>query len=228
MIVAHPDDETLGAGGTIARLSVQNCPVHCLSLTNGTGARNCEPLAGKDRLAAFNDASSLLGVRSTATLEYEDQRLDHYPFLDLVQAVECWAAKFEPIAVLTHSSSDLNLDHRIVCEVVATAFRPYKFSCLSLIASFEINSTTELGTLIGRSFRPTMFVDIQESLPLKLKAMQRYESEIGSFPHPRSSDALVAAARHRGITMASQAAEAFEVLFLAGRKAEALEALFAR
>lgn len=225
VVVAHPDDETLGAGGTIARLSRHGLPIHCISMTNGTGARGADRSEADQRRQAFIKACDKLGITSSAIHSFDDQRLDSCALLDITQAIEEWAKEYKPSVVLTHSASDLNKDHRILLEAVMTAFRPYR-STIELVASFEVCSTTEVGTLGGRAFNPTLFIDIEETLDVKLQALAYYTSEIGEFPHPRSIQTVSSLARHRGAVCGYVAAEAFEVHFLGLGKRSAMRALF--
>jgi N-acetylglucosamine malate deacetylase 1 len=225
IVAAHPDDETLGCGGTIARLAQAGDLVHVLTVTDGVGARyHTEPknLAEYQpdafaRYEQFVSAATLLGAVSYSNLAHDgsimpDQGLDQVSLLRLTQAIETRIQLLHPDAVYTHSGVDLNADHRRVHEAVLTACRPLPDSSVRTLLGFEVPSATEW--CLGDAFRPNLFSDIAATLDLKLEAMARYASEQPAYPHPRSPTAIRALAQWRGASAGLAAAEAFEVIRL--------------
>jgi LmbE family N-acetylglucosaminyl deacetylase len=164
------------------------------------------------RRKAFT-AAEILGANPPHFLEFPDQRLDSVPLLGIVQSIERIAASVRPDIVYTHSASDLNVDHRLACAAVLTAFRPIPGQSVSAIYGFEVLSSTEwnFGAPSG-SFQPARFVCISDVLKHKISALEAYDEEIRDFPHPRSYDAVRALAALRGSTVGVKAAEAFSVL----------------
>jgi LmbE family N-acetylglucosaminyl deacetylase len=211
VVAAHPDDEALGCGGTIARLASQGSDVHLLFLADGENARgNAESVAERQSMAAT--AAEALGAQPPICLEFPDNRLDSVDLLDLVQAIERHAASIRPEIVFTHFADDLNIDHRRCSQAVLTAFRPTPGQSVHSILAFEVPSSTEWQFVVSEGFRPNAFVDISAQLQTKLSALGAYEKEMRAFPHARSVEAVEALARWRGATVGLPAAEAFMVV----------------
>jgi len=160
-----------------------------------------------------NEAAHVLGSEEPKFLGLPDNRLDSVDFLDVVQSIETLAREIEPEIVFTHHGGDLNLDHTIIHRAVVTAFRPLPKSPVRKIYGFETLSSTEWSTpSIGPKFNPNYFVDISQTIDLKLKALESYKSEMRQFPHPRSFEAVNHLAAVRGSQVGLSAAEAFEVI----------------
>ncbi|NQU57184.1 MAG: PIG-L family deacetylase [Rhodospirillales bacterium] len=212
VVVAHPDDEVLGCGGTIARHAAEGDGVHILIVAEGATSRDAE---GEDDVARLGDcaraAAEVLKAKPPLLSGFPDNRLDSMDRLDVIREIERHVAKIQPDTVYTHHGGDLNIDHRIVHEAVITACRPLPGSSVRRILSFEAVSSTEWATpAIGLPFRPTYHVDISTYLPTKLAALECYGPEMRPFPHPRSTQAVEALARLRGSQVGLMAAEAFQ------------------
>lgn len=218
IIAAHPDDEVLGCGATIARLSKAGEDVRVLILGEGFTSRLTEhgDAGGTetDALKAMaREANRLLGVREVAFGELPDNRFDSVDLLEIVKLVESYLERWRPDTVFTHHKGDLNIDHVLTNQAVLTATRPAAPGRVKKLYAFEVLSSTEasFGSLRG-FFNPGVFYDVTESFNLKLDAMKVYESELRKFPHPRSLEALTALATTRGAAVSVPKAEAFELL----------------
>ncbi len=213
VVAAHPDDEVLGCGGTIARLTAQGRPVHVLILADGEGSRaNSLPGALASRQSAARQANAILGSTSLELLGLPDNRLDSLDLLDLVKLVEIRIERYRPTMVLTHHAGDLNIDHRIAHEATITACRPQPQHSVRELLFFEIPSSTEWRpTSSGPAFAPNWFEDISEALDIKLSALLAYPNELRDFPHSRSLRAIESLARWRGAGVGVNAAEGFIV-----------------
>ena len=219
VIAAHPDDEVLGAGASIARWLDEGLPVHIAILGEGATSRaeNSEPpnrasVATLQRRAV--QASRALGARPPRMFGLADNRFDTLPLLEIVQRIESLVAEFEPELVLTHCGGDLNIDHAITFRAVMTALRPMESTSVRELRVFEIPSSTEWAfAQFEPVFRPNVFVDVAATLQRKLDAMACYDSESRAFPHPRSPESLAALARTRGSQVGLHAAEAFESIW---------------
>ena len=213
VVVAHPDDEVLGAGGTMARLARAGSKVHILFLADGVGARGADLVAAERRAQAARTAALCLGAQEPVFLGLPDNRLDSLDLLDITQAIERIVAKVEPSIVYTHHAGDLNIDHVICQRAMLTACRPLPGSKLRAIYAMEVPSSTEWATPAPQNaFLPTRFVDISAVQDIKRRALEAYAEEMRPFPHPRSIEVVEALATWRGATAGLPAAEAFMVL----------------
>ena len=220
VIAAHPDDEVLGCGGTIARHGNQNDVVHIDIMGEGMnsrfeGGQSASPQKINDLHEQSRKAAQLLGAQEPAFHNLPDNRFDMVPLLEIIQIIEKSIHRIQPEIIYTHHGSDLNVDHGITLKAVLTATRPMQDCSVRQIYAFEVPSST--GWSFGqqlREFRPNVFFDINDTLELKIEAMRLYESEMRPFPHPRSPEALRALAMFRGSVSGLHAAEAFELIRL--------------
>lgn len=215
VIAAHPDDEVLGCGGTIARLASEGAAVSIFILANGLTSRaDFDPARDAARLPVHHErarrAGALLGAREVTFGGFPDQKLDTLPLLEITQAIEREIARVQPEIVFTQHGGDLNQDHVITFRATLTATRPMAGRPVKCVYAYEVASSTEwaFGQFEPR-FQPSVFFAIAPQLETKIAAMQIYESETRAFPHPRSPEALRAIAARWGSTVGVNAAEAF-------------------
>lgn len=217
VIAAHPDDEILGCGGTIARHIQQGDKVHVLILAEGLTSRSAlrNPKKMQNELAdlakAAHTANELLGVSSLTLEQLPDNRMDSLDRLDIIKHIENFIRQYQPTTIYTHHAGDVNIDHRRVHEAVVTASRPMP-NChlIKTLLFFEIASNTEWQTPgSAPAFLPNWYVDISKTLTKKLKALEAYQSEMREWPHARSIKALEYLAGWRGANIGVQAAESF-------------------
>lgn len=217
VVAAHPDDEVLGCGGTIAQMAAQG-EVHIAILGEGISARYSQRgEVSSSELETLQqqacEAARILGARSVKFGQLPDNRFDELPLLDVVKIVEQWVKEFQPNIIYTHHPGDLNVDHVITFRAVLTATRPVPECPVRQIYSFEIPSSTEWAfQRLEPSFRPNVFVDISETIQTKILALSQYAGEIRPFPHPRSSKTLEVIAQRWGSVAGMQCAEAFELI----------------
>jgi LmbE family N-acetylglucosaminyl deacetylase len=218
VVAAHPDDEVLGCGGTIARLARQGHEVYLAILGEGITSRYQRPeLADRTLLEGIRQRSrqvaQLLGVKDLFQFQLPDNRFDTVPLLGIVKIVEDLLARVNPDIIYTHHGGDLNIDHLQVHRAVLTATRPGPGQSVKEVYAFETPSSTEWAFgQFSPVFTPSLFVDIECTLYLKIQAMELYETETRAFPHPRSSKALIAIAQRWGTFVGLSAAEPFEVI----------------
>jgi len=218
VLAAHPDDEVLGCGGTIARLTAAGTGVAIAILGEGVTSRYAaRGDADTNQLAALQGnsrrAADILGVSKLFTFGLPDNRFDSIPLLDVVKVIEKLIADLRPEVVYTQHGGDLNIDHAVLFRATLTATRPMAETPVRAVYAYEVASSSEwaFGQFAPR-FLPNLFVNIEATLETKVAAMQVYESEARLFPHPRSPDALLAQARRWGATVGVAAAEAFQVV----------------
>lgn len=213
-VAAHPDDETLGAGGTMALHAARGDTVWACVLTEGASSRH-DHVA--QQLECLQAACDTLGVERVVSVGLPDQRLDTLCQLDVITPIERCIEELQPDVVLTHFPGDVNEDHRIVARATMVATRPVAGTSVRRVACFQIPSSTDWTPPIpGSVFTPNMYVDISGSLETKLTAMKCYAntwvSEVRPFPHPRSLEALTAYAQAHGVASGQLAAEPFMLL----------------
>ncbi len=206
VVVAHPDDEVLGCGGTIARLTSEGEEVHIAILGEGGTSREPGAVTALRRQAA--QAAQHLGTQHVSTYPLPDQRFDTVPLLEITQIVEGMIDEVKPDTVFTHAYDDLNEDHRVTHQAVLTACRPLPGAYVKTVYAIEIpGSTGNFGT-----FTPNAYIAIAATLERKVEAMEIYESEARGWPHARSPQALRDLAHFRGIQVGLDAAEAFQIV----------------
>lgn len=220
VVAAHPDDELLGCGGTAARLAREGHSVYMSILGEGITSRSnkreqADPSALSSLKQCSQQVADLLGVKELTLHGLPDNRFDSLPLLDVVKVVEQLVDRWRPEAMYTHHGGDLNVDHQVVSRAVLTATRPVAGHPVRELYMFEIASSTEWAfQQLAPVFKPNVFVNIEETLSLKLRGMQLYESEAREFPHPRSNAALTSIAQRWGSVVGCKAAEAFEAVRL--------------
>lgn len=210
VVAAHPDDEVLGCGGTIARHVADGDTVHTLFMTDGVGSRGeSDKLVVSERRVAAEKAKGILGIRTATYQVWPDNRLDSVSLLDVVQSLEGVISSLQPQVIYTHHIGDLNIDHRITHQAVLTACRPQPGFGVREIYAFEVPSSTEWATPNRDPFLPTAYVNIGDFLATKVQALKAYDAEMREQPHSRSVEHIESMARHRGYSVGVAAAEAF-------------------
>jgi len=217
-IVAHPDDEILGVGGTLAKYINDGDEVYCLILGEGMTSRNKkrEDTEQEKLEELHNDtlkAAEIIGFKDVFFSNFPDNRFDSVDLLDIIKEIEKYIVKINPDIIYTHHHGDLNIDHQKTFEAVLTACRPVGEYNIKEIYAFETPSSTEWNFSYGdNSFNPNVFVDITETIDKKLKAMGCYQSEIRDYPHPRSIEALKTISKKWGTVVGKEYVEAFELV----------------
>lgn len=202
VLVAHADDETLGAGGMICKLLSQGWKVDVVALSSGVLDVRGEI---EDNSDDFKRACKFLSVNSAVLLGYPDQKFDQVPVADMANSV--FKLQLNPDLIITHVSSDLNRDHVITCEIAKIVGRP-KTKPVSILG-MEIPNTTFWN---GKPFGANYFVDIERFLDTKIKAFNMYKNEIQDYPHPWSNEGLTLLAKYHGMQSGLTFAEAFIVI----------------
>lgn len=218
VVAAHPDDEVLGLGGTLLKHTAAGDKVFILILTDGHSSRNAHILDEKAlaeieaRKQACIKCADILGASDVRFYSFDDQRLDTYPLIELVQAIEKYARTVDPDIVYIHHSGDVNKDHKVMFEASITAFRPVTGKNIRLLA-YETFSSSEWGLPVEKvSFLPNVYYDITDFLDKKIEAVKCYAMELREYPHPRSVEGIRIAAQYRGAVIARPAAEGFVLL----------------
>ena len=213
-IVAHPDDEALGPGGTLIKHSLNGEEVNVFIFSDGEGAKKDINKKNSKRLVAANKWCDEINAKIYKIADYPDQRLDTLPQIELVTEIEEALKILEPDIIYIHNPTDINKDHEIVSKACLVALRPMRFmSNLPEIRAFETpSSTDQIPNINTLSFQPNLYVSVKQEWKKKIKALKNYEKEIGEFPHPRSLKSIEALAIKRGAESGLEMAEAFIII----------------
>ena len=217
VVASHPDDEILGAGGTIHKCSEHLSSVtKAVILSKGVASRlDKENEAFHEEIARnehdIQRATSIVGFKEFEVFNLPDNEFDTVSLLSVIKIIEEQINSFKPDLILTHHNYDLNIDHRITSQAVMTASRPVGSSLQ--IASFETPSSTEWQFPDNHlSFNPNLFVKLEkDSIDAKMNAIEAYTGEVRDYPHPRSSLALEIIAKRWGTVIGTEFAEAFRI-----------------
>lgn len=218
VVVAHPDDELLGIGATIHKLSTEfNAEIRVVILGEGITSRSDTRDAKKwegelaVHKANIEKARLSIGYGSTGVYDLPDNRFDTIALLDIIKIVEREKNDFNPEIIFTHHGGDVNIDHQRTFEAVITACRPMAHERVSEIITFETPSGTEWrASADPRHFIPNLFIEVsEENINAKISGMECYEFERRAYPHPRSPQALRIQAQRWGVSVGVPFAEAF-------------------
>jgi LmbE family N-acetylglucosaminyl deacetylase len=223
VVVAHPDDELLGQGATIHKLSNEyGCTCRAVILGEGLTSRSEEREREKwekelkEHRACIHEAADIIGYNSVGIYDFPDNRFDSVDLLDIIKVIESEKEEFQPEIIFTHHGGDLNIDHQRTFEAVMTATRPMKDEIVKTIITFETPSSTEWqASSDPKKFKPNLFVEVsEEDVEAKCKGMEAYKFEKREWPHPRSTKALKALAKSNGINIGKEHVENFQLIRL--------------
>lgn len=218
LVVAHPDDELLGCGGTMHKLIIEfNAVIKCVILGEGVTSRSDkrDVDSWKNELEIHKSnikaAQGCIGYQLVSIHDFPDNRFDSVPLLDIIKVIEKEKNEFQPDVIFTHHGGDVNIDHQRCFEAVITCCRPMEHETVKTIITFETFSGTEWrASSDPKHFIPNLFFEISEmDLQAKISGMECYEFEKRKYPHPRSPQALRIAAQRWGIAVGKHLAEAF-------------------
>jgi N-acetylglucosamine malate deacetylase 1 len=221
VVVAHPDDELLGLGATINKLTKErNCVARAVilgeGLTSRSENRNTDLWSTELKIHRDNieTATTIVGYDSVGIYNFPDNRFDTAALLDIIKIVEKEKLSFKPDIIFTHHGGDVNIDHQRTFDAVMTATRPLKEEKVTGIIAFETPSGTEwIDSANPKQFTPNYFVFLrEENILAKIKGMESYEFERRDYPHPRSPQALYIRSQYWGIVNGSYFAEAFRIV----------------
>lgn len=218
VVAAHPDDEILGCGGTIAKYIKQGFKVKTIILTKGISSRfKNKNYKIKKLQKNLNTSSKLankaIGVNDLKFFDLPDNEFDQISLLSIVKIIEKEIKTFKPNTIFTHYINDLNVDHQYTSKAVIIAARPLSKSIVREILFFEINSSTDYQiNSNGFQFQPNLFVDISKTIMQKKKALKEYNSEMMSYPNSRSIKSIINRNLSLGNSVGLEFAEAFQIV----------------
>jgi LmbE family N-acetylglucosaminyl deacetylase len=213
VVAAHPDDEVLGVGGTIARLADEGNQVTVTIVTRGDLPLFDEKLVEQGREEA-REAHRLLGVKETLFLDkFPAAKLDKVPHYELNHALQKLIQTIQPSILFIPFVGDIHLDHQLIFKSALVAVRPKgQFTPHTVLAYETLSETNWNAPYLSPGFCPNLYVDISKHIDKKTKAIKVFRSQIHPFPNERSVEAIQALATHRGATVGCHAAEAFVLI----------------
>jgi len=207
VVAAHPDDETLGCGATIAKHCAAGDEVAVITMADGVSSRTSMRTDIALRQSACRKACEILGTGDLTMGDRSDNSMDEEALINIVRTVEYHIERIKPAIVYTNWRGDLNVDHQVTHDAVRVATRPQPGCVVRRLLYFEVPCSTTW----GGTFQPDHYVDVKDTMSTKLKACLCYEKELRPPPHPRSLAGISNLAAWRGAMIGVDAAEAFKV-----------------
>ncbi len=214
VISAHPDDETLGSGGTLLKHAARGDAVSWLIASQGQEPQYSRELIRR-KAAEVDRVAEAYGMAKCLRLGLPAARLDTLPIADVMAGIRDAVASVAPEVVYVVYGGDVHTDHQVVFVATMAVLKPFHMAGLGVrrVLCYETLSSTEAAApLPGRGFTPTVFSDIGGSIDRKLAIMRLYESEAHDDPLPRGPAAIRALARYRGAAIGVDYAEAFALV----------------
>ena len=218
LVVAHPDDEVLGAGATIKKLTDAGHQVDLCIMSTDADARAFRP-SDEELNSDLDISSAMLGIHAKFEGTFPNIKMNNVDHLELVQFIEKAIVTAEPDVIITHHPADTNNDHMhtsMACQAAVRLFqRRTEVKPLKELWFMETLSSTEwsVNTSMNR-FMPNIYVEVgKERICIKLKALATYRGVMRHYPHPRSEEAITGLAAYRGAQSGCDYAEAFECVF---------------
>jgi LmbE family N-acetylglucosaminyl deacetylase len=213
VIASHPDDETLGAGGTLLKHIQQGDRVHWCIVTQMFEDRGFTSEQILKRKKQIEKVSKLYGFAETHFLGFPTTALDEFPLSEIVASASNLIKKIKPNILYLPFKNDVHSDHRIVFDAFFSCTKSFRYPFLEEVLMMEVLSETDFApSFAANSFCPNVFVDISKTLSKKLKALNIFREELAPFPFPRSLENIEALAKVRGSLIGAKAGEAFMLL----------------
>lgn len=213
VVSLHPDDETLGAGGTLLKHLAQGDEVHWLIATEMKSVDGFATHLIEKRAQEVERVSELYGFNSVHSLGLSTMKVDEYSMSELVHKVSEVFHRIQPSTLYLPFKGDVHSDHRVMFEALFSCTKVFRYPFIRKVYMMEVLSETDFAPATKEdSFVPNSFVDISAYLQKKLEIMQVYESEMGEHPFPRSLRSIEALATLRGSAAGCEYAESFVLL----------------
>ncbi len=212
VIAPHPDDETLGVGGTLLKRRAEGHEIAWVIATKVTAEDGWSHEIINTKENEISKVADFFGFHNVFRLNYATTRLDQYAMASLVASISNVFKEFQPNEVFIPHRGDVHTDHRYVYDASVSCTKWFRYPSVKRVLAYETLSETDFGFGADQSFLPNVFVDIEKYIDQKINIMDIYSSELGAFPFPRSEESIRALAKVRGVAAGYQAAEAFQLL----------------
>lgn len=213
VISAHPDDEIIGAGGTLLKHIANGDQVHWVIITNVSENQGFSEDRVNSRQMEIAKVAELAGFKETYKLNYPTMSLSGSSLIKLIPEISAIFLNVKPEIIYCVNRSDAHSDHRITFDAVMACTKSFRYPFIKQVLMYECISETEFAPALSeRAFLPNYFVDISLYFDRKAELLMVYESEIGHHPFPRNLKNLEALAIFRGASVGVEYAEAFQLL----------------
>jgi LmbE family N-acetylglucosaminyl deacetylase len=213
IVAPHPDDETLGCGGTILKHKKNGDQIFWLIITGAL----VEEGFNEDRVASRQEeiekVAESYGFDKVVQLNIPTAKLDRYLMSELIGKIAKVVTDLKPTTIYLPNQSDVHTDHQIIFKATYSCTKNFRYPFIKEILMYETLSETEFApAVISNVFIPNVFVNIEEYFDKKVQIFKIFESEVMDDPFPRSVGAVEALARYRGSSIGKKYAEAFTLL----------------
>ena len=213
IVAVHPDDESLGCGGTLLHHKAQGDSIHWLILTKPTAEYGFDASYDAHKQKVIQQVADAYGFDSVQQLGFPTTGLSDLKECDLVQALSKVVSDLQPEIVYTPFCADVHGDHQVAFRALMSATKSFRFPSIQRILMIEtISETDQAMSNPATSFTPNVYVDISSYVEEKLDILRLYDTEIKDAPFPRSIEAVRALSCYRGAAIAVPHAEAFMLL----------------
>ena len=213
VVAVHPDDETLGCGGTLLKHKSNNDEIHWLIVTDIKELEGFDKSTIEKRSNEIDKVKRLFNFNSVSKLGLSTTKIDEYSMSSLIEKISSVINKVKPHIIYLPFKGDIHSDHKHVFNAAYSCTKSFRYPFIKIIYMMETLSETEFSlSTKDESFIPNVFVDISDYMDKKIEAMEIYEGEMGSHPFPRSERNIKALATHRGATVGCEYAESFMLI----------------
>jgi N-acetylglucosamine malate deacetylase 1 len=213
-VAVHPDDETLGAGGTILKHKNNGDQIFWLLLSTENQRSTKIPNVVEIQRSFVKKVANEYGFVGWRQFDFLLNELDKYPLLDIVDAVSAYIKKIEPSIIYLNHFADVHSDHRVAFDAVYSCTKNFRYPFIEKILIYETMSETEFTPAVSKNqFIPNVFNDITPYMEKKLEIMKMFTTEQMEEPLPRAMSSIKALNRYRGSRIGVEYAEAFMLLY---------------
>ena len=213
IISPHPDDETLGCGGTLLRHKSQGDQLYWCIITEMKTEMGWSDNLVKSRINEINSVKEIYEFIDVFNFGIPPTKVDTVPISDIVEKLSDIYKIIEPEIIYMPFPYDVHTDHQIVSKALKSTYKWFRHPYLRKILMYETLSETEFSFEAKNTFCPNVFINISEFLDLKIDVMKIFKSEMGNSPFPRSEKTIRSLAAVRGSQSGYKAAEAFQLLY---------------
>lgn len=212
VVAVHPDDETLGCGGTLLKHKTQGDEIHWMIVTAMTAECGFTPEAIARRACEMDTVAQMYGFDSVHRLGFPAAKLDEVPMSQLVAAISKVFQSVQPNQVYLPFQHDVHSDHQHAFAAAYSCTKSFRYPSVRKVMMVETLSETDFAQSASGGFVPNLFVDVSDQFDRKIEILRIYESELGTHPFPRSEESIAALATLRGAAAGCKYAESFMML----------------